>query len=351
MRSGCAPPSPAEPLATSPLAGDSVPADLSRAAGVTIRAPARLHLGFLDLGGTHGRRFGSLGIALDRPVTEVTVRRAPADADRGPDSARAARARDGVRAALGLSEAFAVEVDAALPAHNGLGSGTQLAVAVGVAVARLSGHPLTARAVAALLGRGRRSAIGMEAFEAGGVILDGGKAMSGEKAALPPPLLARLKLPEEWRILLVFDRAREGLSGAQEMAAMAQLPPFPEERAAHFCHLMLLTALPALAESDADAFGSVIGAWQRALGDHYAAAQGGGRFLSPEVTQVIAFLEAEGVAGVGQSSWGPTGFAIVGNEAQATQLLQALHGRFASYTNLSFDCVRGNNRGAEITAL
>ncbi|MFG1344760.1 beta-ribofuranosylaminobenzene 5'-phosphate synthase family protein [Xanthobacter autotrophicus DSM 431] len=326
-------------------------ADLSRAAGVTIRAPARLHLGFLDLGGALGRRFGSLGIALDRPVTEVTVRRAGQDADAGPDSTRAARARDGVRAALGLTESFAVEVDAALPAHNGLGSGTQLAVAVGVAVARLTGHALSAREVAGLLGRGRRSAIGMEAFEAGGVILDGGKAMSEDRAALPPPLLARLKLPEDWRILLVFDRAREGLSGSQEMAAMAQLPPFPAEQAAHICHLMLLKALPALAEGDAAAFGAVIGEWQRVLGDHYAAAQGGGRFLSRHVAEAIAFLEEEGVSGVGQSSWGPTGFAIVGNEAQAARLLQALHRRFASYTNLSFDSVRGNNQGAEITAL
>ncbi|QRG05067.1 hypothetical protein EZH22_18280 [Xanthobacter dioxanivorans] len=160
---------------------------LSEAAGVTIRAPARLHLGFLDLGGTLGRRFGSLGIALERPVTEVTVRRAAADAASGPDADRAARARDAVRGALGIPDAFTVDVDAALPAHNGLGSGTQLAVSVGVAVARLSGHALSARTVATLLGRGRRSAIGMEAFEAGGVILDGGKALSGPEAAAPRP--------------------------------------------------------------------------------------------------------------------------------------------------------------------
>lgn len=318
---------------------------------MTIRAPARLHLGFLDLGGTLGRRFGSLGIALERPVTKVTVRRAAADAASGPDADRAARARDAVRGALGIPDAFTVDVDAALPAHNGLGSGTQLAVSVGVAVARLSGHALSARTVATLLGRGRRSAIGMEAFEAGGVILDGGKALSGPEAAAPPPLLSRLPVPEPWRILLVHDRAREGLSGAAETRAMAELPPFPQARAAHFCHRMLLGALPALASGDADGFGAVIGEWQRALGDHYAAAQGGGRFLSPDVARAIAFIEAEGVPGVGQSSWGPTGFAIVGTDAQAVRLLGALHHRFASYTNLSFDSVRGNNRGAEITAL
>ncbi|MDI4664187.1 GHMP kinase [Xanthobacter autotrophicus] len=318
---------------------------------MTVRAPARLHLGFLDLDGAVGRRFGSLGIAIERPVTEVTVTRAAADAESGPDATRAARARDAARTALGIEQAFAVAVDAALPAHNGLGSGTQLALAVGVAVARLCGRNLSAREVATLLGRGRRSAIGMEAFEAGGVILDGGKALSGPATHAPPPLLARLPVPDAWRILLVYDRAREGLSGDAEMKAMATLPKFPPERAAHFCHLMLLRALPALAEGDALAFGTVIGEWQRALGDHYAAAQGGARFLSADVAAAVAMLEEAGVPGVGQSSWGPTGFAIVGDPAEAETLLGILRRRFASSTNLFFDCVRGNNRGAEIIAL
>lgn len=316
------------------------------AAALAIRAPARLHLGFLDLGGALGRRFGSLGITLERPVTAVTVARADADSATGPDAPRAARARDAVRAALGLTAPFAVSVDAALPAHGGLGSGTQLALAVGVAVARLGGHDLDARAVAGLLGRGLRSAIGLEAFTRGGVILDGGKRVG---SATPPPLLSRLPVPDDWRVLLVFDTRREGLSGDAETRAMAHLPPFPEALAAHLCHLMLLRALPALAEGDAAGFGAAIGEWQRALGDHYAAAQGGGRFCSPEVAEAIDFVESQGVPGVGQSSWGPTGFAVVGNPAQAEDLLRALRQRFASYTNLTFDCVAGNNRGADMT--
>ncbi|MFG1417717.1 beta-ribofuranosylaminobenzene 5'-phosphate synthase family protein [Xanthobacter sp. V0B-10] len=322
------------------------------AAALTIRAPARLHLGFLDLGGALGRRFGSLGITLARPVTQVTVARADADAALGPDSDRAARVRDVVRAALGITGNFAVSVDSALPPHGGLGSGTQLALAVGVAVARLGGHDLGARAVAGLMGRGLRSAIGIEAFTGGGVILDGGKRLppGADHTRRAPPLLSRLPFPEDWRVLLAFDSIREGLSGEAETRAMAALPPFPQALAAHLCHLMLLEALPALAEGDALVFGSAIGEWQRALGDHYAAAQGGGRFCSPHVAEAISFVESQGVPGIGQSSWGPTGFAVVGNAAQAEDLLQALRRRFASSTNLSFDCVAGNNLGAEIQA-
>ena len=43
---------------------------------VVISAAARLHLGFLDLHGGLGRRFGSIGIAIDGPVTRLSLARA-----------------------------------------------------------------------------------------------------------------------------------------------------------------------------------------------------------------------------------------------------------------------------------
>src|SRR5262245_1951841 len=58
---------------------------------VTVTAPARLHLGFLDLNGGTGRAFGSIGLAISGFKTRVSV--APAQHMRvsGPES-------DGVRA-------------------------------------------------------------------------------------------------------------------------------------------------------------------------------------------------------------------------------------------------------------
>ncbi len=37
---------------------------------VRVIAPARLHLGFLDLNGGLGRLFGSIGLAIDTPRTD-----------------------------------------------------------------------------------------------------------------------------------------------------------------------------------------------------------------------------------------------------------------------------------------
>ncbi|TCT04711.1 beta-ribofuranosylaminobenzene 5'-phosphate synthase family protein [Aquabacter spiritensis] len=318
-----------------------------RGGAVRVRAPARLHLGFLDLGGSLGRSFGSLGLALDRPATQMRLARAETDRVTGPDAARAAAARDAVRGALGWIAPLAIDIEHALTPHGGLGSGTQIALAVAAGIARLAGRGLAAGEAGRILGRGGRSAIGLHAFAGGGFILDGGRGA----AAQPAPLLARLPFPETWRVLLVFDHARVGLSGAAEARAIAGLPPFSAALAAHLCHVALMQALPALAEGDIEAFGAALGDIQARLGDHYAAAQGGARFTSPDVAEAIATLRAAGLRGTGQSSWGPTGFAVIGSPAQAESLLQALRARYADRTNLEFLCARGNNSGADILDL
>ena len=42
-------------------------------ATVTLRAPGRLHLGFLDPAGSLGRRFGSLGLVVNGFETEIEL--------------------------------------------------------------------------------------------------------------------------------------------------------------------------------------------------------------------------------------------------------------------------------------
>ncbi|MFD0935973.1 GHMP kinase, partial [Methylobacterium trifolii] len=41
---------------------------------VEVEAPARLHFGFLDLHGGLGRRFGSIGLAIDAPAVRLAAR-------------------------------------------------------------------------------------------------------------------------------------------------------------------------------------------------------------------------------------------------------------------------------------
>src|SRR5437588_5047901 len=108
---------------------------------VTVAVPARLHLGFLDLGGGLGRRFGSIGVAISELQTRVAIERAAATEISGPESDRVERYLDMMRRELGLARGHRVETLDAVPAHAGLGSGTQLAPAVAAAVRPPHGPP------------------------------------------------------------------------------------------------------------------------------------------------------------------------------------------------------------------
>jgi beta-ribofuranosylaminobenzene 5'-phosphate synthase len=314
-------------------------------AGVTVSAPARLHLGFLDLNGSLGRRFGSFGLAISGPRTRLTATLARHDDIIGPDAERVQHHVEVLRHALGLESQYRVTIDEAIPAHAGLGSGTQLALGVAAALRRLHGLPLDARHDAIRLRRGARSGVGIALFEHGGLVVDGGVGPGTEVA----PIIARMALPEHWRILLVLDPDLHGLNGAGERDAFARLPALPEAAAARLCHLLLMQALPALAESDLENFGVAVSAMQEILGDHFAPMQGGRRFTSERVGACLEALKRAGAHATGQSSWGPTGFAFAGSPEEASRLA-TLAREHPACRGLDIRICTGLNRGADIAA-
>ena len=310
---------------------------------ISVIAPARLHFGFLDAGGKGRRRFGSVGLALSAPRVSLSVERGPQLEISGEQAQAAWKHVEALQAHSGNPVKARVEIHEAIPEHAGLGSGTQLGIALGVAIARLHGWNLTVRDVAALVHRGGRSGIGIGAFEAGGFLVDGGRADAGEA----PPIVARLAFPSGWRIVLVSDRSSQGLHGAEEVAAFEKLPDFPEAASAALCRLVLLNALPAVAEQDFDAFSESIGELQRVTGDHFAPAQGG-RFSSPRVARVLDWFEGRGIRGVGQSSWGPTGFAVVRAAVEAERLLAELRRQPWLSADIGLSVCAGRNEGGAI---
>lgn len=313
---------------------------------VTVTAPARLHLGFFDLEGGLGRRFGSLGLTLDGLSTRVVVRRDRGLTAVGPGGERACRTVECLARAWDMAAAGRIEITHAIPAHAGLGSGTQLALAVGTGFAALHGRPPAAAALAVLLGRGRRSGIGVAAFEGGGVVVDGGRGA----ARTPPPLLCRHAFPAAWRLLLVFDTDGAGLAGEREVEAFRRLPPFPAALAGQCCRLLVMQALPALVEHDFEPFAAAVGALQAVVGGHFAPVQGGA-IASPAVAEVLDWLGRQGFAGTGQSSWGPTGFALLPDQITAERVLAALQGGWSGHPTLSFAIHQGRNQGAVVEPL
>jgi beta-RFAP synthase len=302
-----------------------------------------LHLGFFDLEGGAGRRFGSIGLSLDQPATRLSARRAAETRVSGPEQDRVSRYLTKMCAHLGLSGHYAIDIERAMPSHAGLGSGTQLALGLAAALRRLEGHSDDLRGDAERLDRGARSGIGIGLFGQGGLVVDGGKG----RLAAPPPLLARLEVPEAWRVLLVLDRDRAGLSGPQERSAFDALAPMDPAVSGAICRLVLMQALPALAEQDLAGFGSAVTAIQNHAGDYFAPSQGG-RFTSPLVGDAMRVLAQAGATGIGQSSWGPTGFAFAANDSEADRLALNLQQRGMT-KRLDLLVCRVLNRGASVT--
>lgn len=312
-------------------------------AGFRVSAPGRLHLGFLDLNGGTGRRYGSVGLAVDQPQTVIRVSTSERDEAHGPEQERALGLIHRTTQALGLTGHYRVDVEAAIPAHAGLGSGTQLAIAIGAALMKLNGLSLSAQQLGDLAGRGSRSAIGMGAFEGGGFIVDGGRGAMSQ----PPPVLVQMPFPDDWRVILVLDRTLAGAHGDREAKAFAALPPFPEALAGTLCRLVLMQLLPGLKERDLDAFGTALTKIQEIVGGHFASAQGGSPWTSPAVGRIVKRFEALGATGIGQTSWGPTGFAFVSSDAAAARLYHSLVGE-ATGLGLELVIARGRNTGALI---
>lgn len=298
--------------------------------GLRVQTSSRLHFGLLGWGPDAPRQFGGVGLMIEAPGLDVEVRPAPTWHAEGPLAARALavarRVSDQLAEAGTASPALAIVVRSAAPEHAGLGTGTQLSLAIARAVLELAGRPgWRIDEAAELTGRGRRSGIGLHGFDRGGLIVDGGRGPNGE----PPPLLTRLEFPRDWAILLVMPAVATGLSGRGELQAFRELRPPPPARIDRLCRLILLQMLPAVVEQDLTTFGAALAEIQEQVGRSFAPAQGGLPFAHPRLAEIAARMTRAGLRGVGQSSWGPTLYGFTdGHPSRFDELVDDLRTSF-----------------------
>jgi beta-RFAP synthase len=279
---------------------------MSESESVFVEAPARLHMGLLDLRGELGRRFGGIGAALDSPSLLLEAEKAERLTVEGEDADRIRVYATRFLERHGIATGGRLRLHRGIPPHTGLGSGTQLALATARALSALYRLEVDVPALAAATGRGERSAIGTWAFAHGGFLLDGGRREGSEGAA---PLLMRREMPLSWRCVVAIPGVPRGLSGAAEEAAFRSLPTPPEELVGRIARLVLMVILPGLVEEDLPAFGRGVTDVQRLVGEMFLPVQGE-RFAHPQVSELIQWLLEQGAAGAGQSSWGPAVFGL-----------------------------------------
>jgi beta-ribofuranosylaminobenzene 5'-phosphate synthase len=313
---------------------------------VVITTPSRLHFGLLRFEQTEGRSYGGLGMMIADPRWVVELEDADQWAREGVGFQRALEFARRVLSAIDVPQkphALRVRIRQAIPSHRGLGGGTQLGLAIAAGVRRLLNLPeASAEELAAASGRGQRSAVGAHGFIHGGLIWEKGRP-SGKSLG---QLAARVSLPEAWRIVLIDPGDPSGLSGKPEVDAFKALPPMPAATTERLEQLAEEAILPAARQGDFAAFGEALYDYGRTAGECFAPVQGG-PYASPAIARCVGAIRQLGVPAAGQSSWGPTVFAVTESIEHAKQLCESLANNPAT-SEYATQITAANNRGAVV---
>jgi len=278
-----------------------------------LRTPSRIHITLIDLNGSIGRIDGGVGLAIEEPHIEIEAKRADEVLIKGSainfDRFRAAAAKMAELSGKGAE----ITVLSDYESHVGLGSGTQISLAVGKAFSELYGLGLSTRQIAEIMGRGGTSGVGVAAFDFGGFIVDGGHSIkekrgflpSSASRAKPAPLIVRHDFPN-WDVVLAVPNLK-GFFGDKEVNLFQKSCPVPLNDVREICHLILMKMLPAVVERDLDEFGKAIRRIQE-IGFKKAEVDQYGKLIRD------CFSIAECI---GMSSTGPAVYAITDTNAKA----------------------------------
>jgi len=269
---------------------------------LTVTTGSRLHFGLILAADKSCWHFGGAGLMVRRPGWTVDLSGEPSSDDVVSGSPEAVR-----RAELVLKRLreFAdiprvnIHIRNEVPFHTGLGSGTQLALAVASGVRTLFQIPLASSSfdLSRLAGRAERSAIGTGGFELGGFLIDRGVGVS-------PDRVSRIIVPQEWRFLLVRPEAGTGISGSTEQAYFGQQNFMPADLVSELIRILSGQIDAAIRNQDFDRFAEELERYGNLAGSFYAHEQGD-IFSDPVIRKLVDHLHSRGIIGAAQSSWGP----------------------------------------------
>lgn len=293
-----------------------------------IETPSRLHLALIDLNGSIGRIDGGVGLTIEKPgfilKTEVHDKNIEINFENNDIGQvlmneyreKIENSAKRIIESLKIHSGFKFLVKEAYPAHSGLGSGTQISLAVGKSILQLKGMDMPAYKIAKIVKRGGTSGIGVRAFDLGGFIIDGGHRVedkpdflpSSASNAPPAPLITRYDFPEDWKIIIAIPNVPAGASGPKEVNIFQKYCPIPLAEVQKLSHILLMKMMPAVVEGDISSFGDSINQIQT-MGFKKIEL----KLQHPLINILIENMRSAGALGVGMSSFGPAVYAITDN--------------------------------------
>ena len=307
---------------------------------IEVRTPSRLHLGMFSFGDEQVRSYGGVGVMVDRPGIHLRMKPATEIAAQGPLADRAIWfAKDAARHwNFTADEGVAIEITSAPREHVGLGSGTQLGLAIAAGLwhlwRRAASDPqeeyfLDRSEVldfADAVARGKRSCVGIHGFTRGGLIVESGR-FTGAKASTSlkrlSPMVARVRLPSAWRCVVLAQKDAVGFWGEAERKTFAALPPVPREISAELARIALLEMLPAAGEGSYEGFCDALFSYCTLAGKPFEQASSALPHAEA-IADLIELLRELGVRGAAQSSWGPAVMGCCKSLEQAGDVLEQL---------------------------
>ena len=272
---------------------------------IEITTGSRLHFGLICSKPHSPWRFGGIGVMLRQPVWRLLVTPIAAVSDTiNADVEVTGRIREFLACIRSHQKVTSLQIDVHqhLALHTGLGSGTQLGLALSAAIEvmthrRLQEDPFQ---LAQLADRAERSAIGTIGFARGGFLVDHGESRGDSLNRR----VDRIAVPGEWRFILVHPVDSQGLSGEKERAFFGQRVHMPQTLIDDLGQQIQTDIAPAVRETRFDQFAASLENYGQTVGGFYAGEQGG-VFSHPAMTQLVSHLKANGISGMAQSSWGP----------------------------------------------
>lgn len=339
---------------------------------VSVSSPSRLHFGLFSVGKEVDREFGGIGLMVQAPRTKITAE--PSDrlsiVDNSADALGADRQAAGRRCAEKWFKHFGnlmpsavasstcvddlpvkLTIIDACPRHNGLGSGTQLALTIALALQHHFALPSAKPdEIAIATGRAGRSAIGTYGCFEGGFLVDRGKTAT----EIVAPIDLRVDFPEHWPIALVYPKplrestaiAAAGLHGVDEIEAFKKITSTTKPQLEEMRSIVKNQIVPALISEDYPTFGSTLQNFGRRSGDYFKSIQGG-TFANSNIEEIINLIDRTGVPAVGQTSWGPCVFAIAPNMKQLERSTDAVSKKFGPSVTIQF--TYADNHGVTVS--
>jgi len=311
---------------------------------IEVTAPSHLHVGNIDLAGSLGRLYGTLGFTLSSPRFRAVICESNNNEVFGSG-------REDISYYLNIiSKIFniklSVNVLEEIPAHVGMGSTTAMALSIAHAASILSSSNYNLPSIAVKIGRSRISGLGLYSYMYGGFLIDGGYRLDKQS---PPPLIFQRKIPGDLKIVYAIPskplpKILEIKSREDEI--LSKLPPMTREKALENSHLVLMGIIPSAVEGDWKLFGEYLTRLNRGLGEYWAIKQEG-IYCCKESEEIINYFLDRGGLCACQSSWGPTVYTLV-NSHKVDQLLDGLNSLLSQMGGGTIGVTSINNWGAKI---